>query len=211
LVLMILQSLPTATKFAYLFLPQFEALRKCIVPAISPDSAPLAPGATGFPVVNLYEYVRQTVDAGCCGCGGGGSSKITPVRQTPMTIRDALLVLLKQEMTMDLDNFAATTQEQSCFAFIAWAQAVELYLKQGSPPQLAPMAQQLYAVLGGSGFLERNFPNPNQQNIWQVTQMRYKLPLQRCMNMAMDGNVDPIGLAERIRPATIVAGRVAGV
>lgn len=208
LILTILQSMPTAMKLAYLFLPQFETFRKMNVPAIAPESAPLAPGSA-VPTIPLYEYIRQVEDAGCCGCGGGNKAgKILPVRQTPMTMRDAVLVLVKQEIAADLENFALTTQDQSCFALLAWQQSLEIYLKQGSPPQLAAIAQQLYAVVAGSGFLERNFPNPNQQNIWQVTQMRFRIGVQRCMNLALDGGLDPVGLGERIRPAQIAAGRV---
>eukprot|EP01033_Poteriospumella_lacustris_P003774 gene3774-2675_t len=208
LILTILQSMPTAMKLAYLFLPQFDTFRKMNVPAIAPESAPLAPGSA-VPTIPLYEYIRQVEDVGCCGCGGGDKTgKILPVRQTPMTIRDAMLVLVKQEIAADLENFATTTQDASCFALLAWQQSLEIYLKNGNPPQLAAIAQQLYAVVAGSGFLERNFPNPSQQNIWQVTQMRFRIGVQRCMNLALDGGLDPVGLGERIRPAQIVAGRV---
>jgi hypothetical protein len=206
LVLSILQAMPTPMKYAYLFMPQFENFRKMTIPMINPDGAPVPPGGA-VNVVNLNEYVRQAVDAGCCGCGGN-STKIVPVRQTPMTIRDAILVLIKGEISFDLDCFGSTGMESNCFGLLTWAQMVEVHLKSGSVQQLAPIAQQLYAIVGGSGFVERVFKAPAQQNIWKVAQMRYKLALQRCLNAAMDGGLDPLGLAERIRPVAMAAGRV---
>jgi hypothetical protein len=212
LIMSILQAMPTPMKYAYLFMPQFENFRRMTVPYINPDSTPVPPGGA-VPTVTLNEFARQATEAGCCGCGGGGggggnSTKIVPVRQTPMTIRDAILALIKYEITFDLECFAMSSMESNCFGLITWAHMVEMHLKSGSAQQLAPVAQQLYAVVGGSGFVERTFKTPAQQNIWKVAQMRYKVSLQRCFNLAMDAGLDPIGLAERIRPVTIVAGKV---
>lgn len=204
LLLCILQSMSTSQKLAYLCNPQFDAVLKISIPLV---------GQTPPQYVMLNEFVAQAVDTGGCCCGGGGnvnSAKVVPLRQSPMTIRDALLIMVKGEIAFDLECFAQTSSDQNCFALMAWQAAVDTYTKTVSPG-LGGIAQALYAVVAASGFNERQYPTPVQQNAWTVAQMRWKVTLHRVMSCAYDNHLDPRALVERIRRATIQAGVIASM